>query len=185
VVGVFGYWMYNWFMTGVLLPGDLVANPVTIQHGPIGNSEVFEFEPKNPSLAIGPVLERGERYRVSVTAYDWTDAGAPMTPAGDPNGPSKLQRFFMGYRDWRVDHFTLLASIGSENGQTYAIGDGYETRVLPKDTRFYVFVNERVCYWCPMGGAWAHYADNGGRATIRVERLPREDEQSGSSSPSR
>lgn len=171
--GVFGFWAYSWFWTGVVLPGDLVADAVTVQHGAMPDFGSFELEASDPALAIGPVWQRGQQYRISVQLEgDWGDGDGSATATGRNDEPAPWAKFLMGYRDWRQPAFALLGSIGSENGQTFLIGDGCVSKVLSRDTRLFVFVNDRVCYWCPSSsGAWEHYDDNNGRATIRIERV--------------
>ncbi len=157
-----------------MFPGDFVVSPITIEYRPIEPVDAFPFATNNPALAIGPVLERGERYSISVQASGWADGRMKATPLGLDSDRSEPTRFLFGYRDWRRPAFALLGTMGSENGETFVIGYEYETGVLPNDTRLFVFVNDRICYWCPWAGAWYYYDDNKGTATITIERLPRE-----------
>jgi len=174
VIALIGFWIYSWVASGVMFPGDFVVSPITIEYRPIEPVDAFPFATNNPALAIGPVMERGERYSISVQASGWADGRMKATPLGLDSDRSEPTRFLFGYRDWRRPAFALLGTMGSENGETFVIGYEYETGVLPNDTRLFVFVNDRICYWCPWAGAWYYYDDNKGTATITIERLPRE-----------
>ena len=176
VFGLLVFWLYSWAASGVMLPSDFITSAPEIGYPAMDSGDDFSFDTRNPALAIGPVWQRGERYSISVASSgDWADGAADTTPNGIEGGGDWFEKAMLrllAYRDPRQNVFALLGAVGSENGDTFVIGQGCVSGELSDDTRLFVFVNDRTCYWCAWGGAWSYYADNKGTALITIEPVP-------------
>jgi hypothetical protein len=163
---------------------------------PTGQAVTRTFDAGHFCYASGLGLTRGERYQMIVTAYDsapatnGTVADASLTVPGPRGftftsrepGLTAVQRvaFALGApfrRVWRANWFVPVARVGAAGVDQLPLSRD-TTVVTPRNGgELFFFMNDAIAPlapFLPFAGWDAYYANNRGRVTVTVTRLPEE-----------
>jgi len=155
------------------------------------------FDPRVPCVDTGLDLQAGQPYAIEVNGTGLMDAGYAAGPSGLAGVSYLGDPVYLGgipaRRHLALPWFTLLAEIGRDSGQVFALNRARVTWTAPHTGRLYLYVNDAINPGFEIPGlnaadadglpitpaerksgrssAWyANYLNNAGTATITIRR---------------